>query len=664
MSGSTPSIRHMPALNGLRGAAVAGVLLFHGAHLTGGFLGVDLFFVLSGFLITSLLLVEHDQNGSIALGRFWARRARRLLPALGLVLLGVAAYAAWMAEPAALARIRGDGTATLLYVANWRAVFAPLTYWELFTEPSPLSHTWSLAIEEQFYVVWPLVVVGLHYLCRRGRHRDAHVRAARAVLVLSVALAVASFVAMQFVYDAASTNRAYYGTDTRAVGILVGAALSAGLKLWGPTRTAAGRRWLDISAIVGVVTLAVAWTHIDGQDAALYHGGFTICALAAAAVIASVSQPRPGWLAAALSWRPLAALGLISYGVYLWHWPVYVALDGARTGLGGWSLLGARVAVTLAIASASYFAVELPIRQRRFTLPRPSALVPALAAGVAVALFAATGGWSIRGSTTASTEVAALAAESYRPPPTVLAAQQLLVASGAALLTSDTPAAVPTDVPRRLLVLGSSVGYLLADGFAQIEADPPLTVVNGARPACHFPSGVTGSRDGHGQKSRIPVFDCTDRWADYLDTVRPDVVLVIFGAFGDGTIEHDGQWLHPCLPAYDDWYRDSLRETVKMIAAHGARATLATAAYTMLPGLSDVHWSYADCVNAITREVADESRDADLIDLAAFICPTHACHISLDGIELRKDGVHYRDDSARFVAAWMLPQLRAPRAMR
>src|ERR1700686_3714230 len=182
---SRPRLTHQPALDGLRGLAVAAVLLFHGGHLSGGFLGVDAFFVLSGFLITSLLLAEARDRGGIALGAFWARRARRLLPALAGVLAGVALYAVLFAKPDELATIRGDALATIGYFANWRAIFNSRDYWTLFRSPSPLDHTWSLAIEEQFFLVWPLVVAVLVRGCR-GR------AAAARLFVVSVVLALAS----------------------------------------------------------------------------------------------------------------------------------------------------------------------------------------------------------------------------------------------------------------------------------------------------------------------------------------------------------------------------------------------------------------------------------------------------------------------------------------
>ncbi|WP_421118203.1 acyltransferase family protein [Aquihabitans daechungensis] len=165
-------IAHLPALDGLRGLAVAGVLIYHGGYLTGGYLGVDLFFVLSGFLITSLLLVEHDGSGRVGLEGFWSRRARRLLPALYLFLLGVVVYAAVWARPIDLNQIRGDVYAALLYVSNWWYISQDADYWAISLAPSPLQHLWSLAIEEQFYVVWPLIVVAVLRGRSPARRRD------------------------------------------------------------------------------------------------------------------------------------------------------------------------------------------------------------------------------------------------------------------------------------------------------------------------------------------------------------------------------------------------------------------------------------------------------------------------------------------------------------
>ena len=251
---------HVPALDGLRGAAVVAVLLYHGGYLEGGYLGVDLFFVLSGYLITSLLLAEQRATGAIRLRTFWVRRIRRLVPALLLVLAGVAVYAWLWATPVDLTTIRRDGLATLFYVANWHTILRGVSYWDISLAPSPLQHTWSLAIEEQFYLVWPLVVAGL---ARFGRAAAAQ-RLLRLCCLLAV-VSAALFVALPLL--GMSTTRAYEGTDTRATALVLGAAWAAyrmrrrGRLLAGPSRAA------DVVAIAAVVCLGIAWLELSGEGA-------------------------------------------------------------------------------------------------------------------------------------------------------------------------------------------------------------------------------------------------------------------------------------------------------------------------------------------------------------------------------------------------------------
>ena len=251
-----------------------GVLGFHaGDWLTGGYLGVDLFFVLSGFLITSILLAEHRAAGRIDLRAFWIRRARRLLPAVALLMPAIALYARFFAAPADRIRIRWDGIATLAYVANWRAIFAHRSYWDLFSAPSPLEHTWSLAIEEQFYVLWPLLVGAV---LARGRN------APRRMLVVSIVLALASAIAMFVLFNPGATTRAYLGTDTRGAAILVGAALAAWMApLDGAPKSLRAVRAIDAMALVAAAGIGFAWFRLDGRSPFLYRGGFWLTEIAA-----------------------------------------------------------------------------------------------------------------------------------------------------------------------------------------------------------------------------------------------------------------------------------------------------------------------------------------------------------------------------------------------
>ena len=377
-------VRHVSALDGGRGLAVAGVLLFHGGHLRGGYLGVDFFFTLSGFLITSLLLAESARTGGVGLGGFWARRAWRLLPALAVLMVGVAVYCVAFVSAGQFDLIRGDALATLGYVANWREVFSHQNYFALFSAPSPLNHTWSLAIEEQFYVVWPLVFVGL--LARFRRRQPV------AVLVASLGLAATSTVLMFVLYDVDDVARVYFGTDTRATAILLGAALAAWLAMFGPTVRRERRVALEVVALVGVAFLALCWARLDGQSSSLYHGGFLLCAVAATAIIAAAVHPEPGPISRVLSWKPLCALGLISYGVYLYHWPIDVALDAKEMGFHGWPLFGFQTVLTLVVATLSYKIVEQPIRHGAISVVQLRKLTPAIAVALIAAILATTTG--------------------------------------------------------------------------------------------------------------------------------------------------------------------------------------------------------------------------------------------------------------------------------
>ena len=419
-------MRHQPALDGLRGVAVVAVLLYHGgvSAAGGGFLGVDVFFALSGFLITSLLLAERASTGRIDLRAFWGRRARRLLPALLVVLVFVAVYAAVLARAGELDRIRQDGLSTLLYLANWRMVFGGESYFESFGAPSPLRHTWSLGIEEQWYLVWPLVVA-LVLAWWRGAGR-------RALGVLCAVLAGVSAVLMAVLASGAvDPSRAYYGTDARAQGLLLGALLAVVLSARGD---AGGRsaRWVDALGLVGLVVVAAMVVGVDDSDLWMYRGGFALAAGCSCLVAAAAVQPS-GVVRSVLSFRPLCAIGLVSYGLYLWHWPVYVVLSPSRTGLSGSSLLALRLAVTTGAAIASYVVVERPIRAGRLRVPRPAFAVPAMAVGVAVVVVAAT----------------------VAPPPP----------APIPLAPESSAPASPFSRPARVLVVGDSVALTLATGI-------------------------------------------------------------------------------------------------------------------------------------------------------------------------------------------------------
>ena len=385
-------------LDGLRAVAVLLVLGFHFGvgGLGGGFFGVDVFYVLSGFLITGLLLAEYERRDRIGLGAFWLRRGRRLLPALLLVLVAVTLMVRF-AEPAGTyPGFRGAALSALFYVSNWWQVATSGNYFVATGATSPLTHTWSLAVEEQFYLVWPLVVLGVLHLAGSFR------RGVRAVLAVAAVGAVASAVEMAALFHpGGNTTRIYFGTDTHAQSVLVGAVLACLLTLVARRQGASGmaplaragavRIVLTVAGLVGGLVVLLAARRLDGASSAAYRGGFLLVALCSAVAIAAVVTVPRGPLARLLSIAPLVWLGTLSYGIYLWHFPVAVYLDAGRTGLHGPALLALRTGVTVAVAAASFYLVERPVLEGRFWRTLRAAGPAVVAVVVTVAVVVATG---------------------------------------------------------------------------------------------------------------------------------------------------------------------------------------------------------------------------------------------------------------------------------
>jgi peptidoglycan/LPS O-acetylase OafA/YrhL len=469
--------RYLPALDGLRALAVAGVLAYHLGFgwASGGFLGVDLFFVLSGFLITCLLLEEWHATARVKLTSFWARRARRLLPALFLVLVAVAAYVVlngWFGPPGSAAQVnlpglRGDALATLFYVANWHAIFAHQSYFAQFSATSPFKHTWSLAIEEQFYLVWPLVLLAILSLARNAWRRVG------AIATVVGALASAGLMAALY-QPGIDPTRVYYGTDTHAFDMLAGATIAM-IAAARPQPGPRARLALHAAAPPAALLLGVFWVSAGTTNGLpkgfMFRGGFLACAVLAALVVADARQFHQGPLGAVLSVQPLRWIGTVSYGIYLWHWPIFVYLNGART---GWSqpwLDLARVGLTLAVATASYYFVERPIRQRRVHGWPRFAIAPAAAAVSAVVVVLAT--------------IPAVAAPTE---PTAAIGKVVAVGGSAAIAGAGDVVGDPIKLqpfgpadPLRVTVLGDSVANQAEPGIAAaLGATGEMTVTDGA----------------------------------------------------------------------------------------------------------------------------------------------------------------------------------------
>ncbi|MEG0096545.1 MAG: acyltransferase family protein, partial [Raoultibacter sp.] len=351
--------RYIPSLDGLRAFAVLAVILYHmNAHWApGGLLGVTVFFVLSGYLITGLLITEWKSTKTIDLKNFWLRRVRRLVPAIIFLLVCVIALTT-IFNHELLTKLRSDIVPSLFFYSNWHYIFSNLSYFEALGAPSPLTHFWSLAIEEQFYLVWPLILFGLF------KARTTKKGFCRIIVIL----AAASALAMALLFDPGTDpSRVYYGTDTRAFSLLIGAWLAF---VWPSSQFGEHQGTISpkarlalngcgIAAGIGLLCLVV---FTNGFSPFLYRGGILLASLLTAVMIAVSVHPQ-SLLSTALSLRPLVWIGKRSYGLYLWHYPLLLLMNPRNyTGETSPLMYLVQLGVIFACAAFSYRFIENPVR--------------------------------------------------------------------------------------------------------------------------------------------------------------------------------------------------------------------------------------------------------------------------------------------------------------
>ncbi|HEX6311904.1 MAG TPA: acyltransferase family protein [Acidimicrobiia bacterium] len=644
---------YQPALDGLRAVAVGSVVFYHLGQgwAGGGFLGVDTFFVLSGYLITSLLLLEWAASGTIDFAAFWIRRARRLLPALLLVLAAIAVYAAVAVPSDELDQLRGDGLATLFYGANWRLIFSGQSYFDLFSEASPFRHAWSLAIEEQFYIVWPLV----SFAClRTARWRHW------ALAGVCVGGAGASIAAMALLYEpGGDPSRVYYGTDTRAHGLLIGVSLAILLSSWVP-RGVVARTSTRALALVAAGYMLASFVLISDTDSWMYRGGYALFHVAVAVVIVAVVQPGNFVLRRVLSLGAVVWIGRISYGLYLWHWPVIVVMSPARTGLDGATLDVARIAVTLTAASLSFYLVEQPIRRGALTrLPRrigfaagPTAF---LCAGVAVLVATA-------GAT---------------PPPEFLRADPgriISSANGAGIGSApDTRAgaSAPADAatggdaagPPRVLLAGDSIAHSLHPALQQAADAAGLPLARLTVAGCGIAGGIATDENGT-PYDWAPTCDNEMPRAQELAIadLRPDIVLWL-SVWETSDRLVDGERVRFGTKSGDKALLAEIDEAAGRLTAGGARLVLVQlplpAEDPETPPVIDYGPDIRHLNRLLARYAAEHPETAEVYDLGEIVCPDGPpCPAEIAGVRPRpSDGIHYEGDGAAWVADQLVPRL-------
>ena len=602
-----PGHGHLRGLDGIRALSVLAIIAFHSglSWIPGGYYGVDAFFVLSGFLITTLLVGEWGTSGTIGLRRFWARRARRLLPALFLLVAVIGIVMATLPGVFSTPHAFANALSTLFYASNWYQIHAGVPYFSLSSQPSPWVHTWSLAIEEQFYLVWPIVVLLVLGLgTRGGGGRRAPIDPERAkrrrlhllfLLVFVGALVSAALMAhlAPHGYDA----RAYYGTDTRAQALLVGAAIAVGLTLWGrAARRPRCARLASGLAVAGVAGTAALWATTSETSTFAFRGGFLAASLAAGAVVLGCAVAPRSLVVRLLELPPLPQLGRISYGIYLWYWPTLLVTSDRRLDWGTYQLFALRVVLTVAIAALSYELVEKPIRYGALRRWRMATVAPV---GVAAALGAVLAGTLVPVAATAlqgeqlHAPVAARAAEPTGRP----MSNRLLAVDSTRTSQAGTPAAAPaapnlspgapltsTNKPVKVLLVGDSLAGSLGVGLALEARQYGVQVVNEGSPSCSVsmqgeiqvlwytvppgpPCDVAGNADS-----------LLTTWRQWVDAYNPDVVVYL--ARGETFNQQvDGVWQNLGEPAFDSYVSSRFTSAAGVLGSRGAAVVFLTVPY-------------------------------------------------------------------------------------
>jgi peptidoglycan/LPS O-acetylase OafA/YrhL len=627
---SATGTQRITALDGLRGLALLIIMGYHFGvgWLQGGFFSLDIFYALSGYLITGLLLSEYRKRDAIKLSAFWLRRARRLLPALAIVLVAVT-FMVRFAEPAGLyPNFRWSALSALFYFSNWWQIAASGNYFVATGAVSPLTHTWSLAVEEQFYLVWPLLVLSVMYLSR------TFARGVRILLALSVVGAVASTVEMAVLYNPlANTTRLYFGTDTHAQSLLVGAAMACALTLiemrrgndgMAPAARSTGARSallaLGVAGLAGTFVLSYFQTGTSSFD---YRGGFLLSGLAAASIMVGGICVPGGAMDRVLAVRPLVWVGTVSYGAYLWHFPVFVYLDAALTHQTGLVLLAIRFAATFALAAVSFYAVERHVMYGTFWRSL-KALVPSAAVmiGTVVVIIAGT-----------------------------------VVPVTAAVSVGRFHASTTQTKPPLVVVLGDSTAYTL--GFALSATAPTGTTVrNGGLFGCGLVVGTSASNNP--PKPELAMFPACNsatpanqQWpaldtAAVAGTAPGDVVLFVGGSWEAQDVLRDGQWHNIEQPSDQTYLVAQMRKVVKIATAHGAHFDFATmpalasgAAFNEAPLPEDSSTRRLLYDKLIRKVAAQFPGQVSIIDYGAILSPGGVYTEHLNGVQVRTaDGIH------------------------
>ncbi|MXW74484.1 MAG: acyltransferase [Acidimicrobiaceae bacterium] len=715
-----PRFGYIPTFDGMRGFwVVLGPLLYHARPesiqggpeiVPGGILSLDLFFVLSSYLIVSIALREWDANGRIDLVAYAGRRVRRLFPALFLVLAFLSIYLAVVNDPDLVDRWTGAIISALAYCANWHEIVAGVSYFEQFLTPSPLKHVWSFSIEEQFYLFAPLfLIAGLRWGGRRGRE---------ILLALSVLGALGSAWWMSRVHVVGEDpSRAYYGTDTRAQALFVGIAMALAVHLYGQPSTEKGKKFLALVAYPATAFHLWAVLAVSERDAWMFeNGGFLLVAAASGAALMGLSQNAPWsplhWF---FAWSPVRYTGRISYGLYLYHWPIYLLVDSERAGslfgverVTGWSLLAVHLTLTLVVSVLSFHLIEQPFVKRKwpFTFTELKPVMVAFAGATAVVVILS----------------GLLVAHTRRPPEI----QQILVPSaaasssdqgpegedtesdrmelpdesaesetalddpsegevsiggsdeGLAVEIDQTPTDEPIDTgPLRILTVGDSVMAQLGDALVEWTLDNPdagVIVFDEAHIGCgtvrfglkRVPGGQEGPVGDLCSNWAVPVDpesvsqETVVSWTTVLEVFSPDVVIsyvspwditdrLIPGVAGD-------EWTNIGEPAFDEYAASEYGAAIELLTSTGAELYFLEGAEHNRPITDQNTPERVTLLNELVAAVAaDSDAPVTMVDFPGWIGEVGSDR----ELNLRDDGLHLSREGLDEAVDWLLFEILA-----
>jgi len=656
---------YQPALDGLRALSVIAVIAYHAnlAWIPGGFIGVEVFFVVSGYLITTLLIEERMRNGSVNLKQFWIRRARRLLPAL-IAMLCASAIAVAFFVPEFAPSFRRDVLAAVFYMSNWWQIFFVSVPYFAPLDPPILRHLWSLAIEEQWYLIWPVVFGAV--LCRR------RVRLRRSgFIVVLVALAIMVFTALMYVSDDETrTNFLYLSTLTRSTGLLCGAGLAFFWRPWQAKHLNMVQRLVaEVSCIAGIAVLVgvAAFIHVD--DARLYRGGLAAATIASCVVIAVVVHPSftlAKWLVS----RPLLVeIGRRSYGLYLWHWPIFV-VTGARDST---NALAIAIAATVIVNELSYMLIEQPARRgaigawwkQRSLLSVMRRRLPVVLATTLVA------GLVITGVRVVGIEARDLSIDPsnadvvFVVPTTVPSA--ILVGSSTSLLGVSTTTTTIATLPRRVVIVGDSQAHALAVNLPK-GIEKTFKISDGSIDGCGvYDRGVgIGGETGKFRRNFVHCIGFEKDWARSVVKAKAQVALVVIGAWEVLDIKVNNFLFKFGTSPADTFFRTQMLRGIKALRDTGATVALLEVACMRpieskggpvppLPQRGDD--ARTGHLNELLQEVAASGGDDDGIYFVSG--PTEWCNDPKIGSSssYRWDGVHVYKPGAKLIYETIAPTL-------